>query len=133
MIRALSIATVLAAAFALPAMAQDIKPKTNQDGSTASTTSVQPSGAALSLSEDEGKMWINKPVYSSDGKDLGNVVDFQRDGDNKVIGMRADIGGFMGLGETRIALTAAQFKLQGDRVMLELTAEQAKTLPNPQK
>lgn len=132
MIRALSIATVLAAAFALPAMAQDIKPKTNQDGSTAGTTSVQPSAAALPFSEDEAKMWINKPVYSSDGKDLGNVVDFQRDADNKVTGMHADIGGFMGLGETRINLTAAQFKLQGDRVVLELTAEQAKALPHVQ-
>jgi hypothetical protein len=132
MMRALSLATVIAAALALPAMAQDIIPKTNQNGSAAGTTSAQPSAAALSLSEDEGKMWINKPVYSSDGKDLGNVVDFQRDGDNKVIGMRADIGGFMGLGETRIALTAAQFKLQGDRVVLELTAEQANKIPNVQ-
>ena len=129
--RALSIATVIAAALALPVMAQDVNPKTNQNGSAAGTTVVQPS-AALSLSEDEAKMWIDKPVYSSDSKDLGNVVDFQRDGDNKVVGMRADIGGFMGLGETRIALTAAQFKLQGDRVVLELTAEQAKKLPNVQ-
>jgi hypothetical protein len=94
---------------------------------------VQPGAAALALTEDEGRTWINKPVYSSDDKELGEVVDFQRDAGNKVIGMHADIGGFMGLGETRISLTPAQFKLQGDRVVLELTADQAKTLPTVQK
>jgi hypothetical protein len=47
--------------------------------------------------------------------------------------MHADIGGFLGLGETRINLTPAQFKLQSDRVVLSLTAEQAKELPAVKK
>lgn len=47
--------------------------------------------------------------------------------------MQADIGGFLGMGETRVRLTPAQFKLQEDRVTLSVTAEQAKTLPTVQK
>jgi hypothetical protein len=47
--------------------------------------------------------------------------------------MQADIGGFLGLGETRVRLTPAQFKLQGDRAVLDLTAAQAKDLPKVQK
>jgi hypothetical protein len=43
--------------------------------------------------------------------------------------MDASIGGFLGLGEHRIRLMPAQFKLQSDRVVLDLTAEQAKKLP----
>ena len=47
--------------------------------------------------------------------------------------MHADIGGFLGLGQTRVKLAPAQFKLQGDRVVLDLTAAQANDLPKVQK
>lgn len=43
--------------------------------------------------------------------------------------MHADIGGLLGMGETRVSVTPAQFKLQTDRVVLTLTEEQAKALP----
>jgi len=85
--------------------------------------------AGLTLTEQEGDSWIKKPVYSNDGKKIGAVVSFQRDGNNKVIGMRADIGGYFGFGQSRVNLTPAQFKLQGDRVELDLTAAEAKALP----
>ena len=64
---------------------------------------------------------------------MGEVAAFQRSGDNSVTEMHADIGGFLGIGETRVRLTPAQFKLQGDRVLLDLTAAQAKDLPTVQK
>lgn len=86
----------------------------------------------ISLSEKEALGWVDKPVYSSDGQEVGEVVEIQRDAANKVTGMRADVGGFLGLGETRVKLSPAQFNLQGDRVMLNLTAEQAKALPKVQ-
>ena len=97
-------------------------------GETTAEKSAQHS-AGMSLSEQESKTWVDKPVYSSDGKNVGEVVAFQRDADNRVIGLFADIGGLFGFGETRINVAPAQFKLQGDRVVLELTAAQAKELP----
>jgi hypothetical protein len=189
MIRSLSIATVLAATLALPAMAEDAKtqiepgtgptstmtdevPQMKRDaqaieeagpnpdkplpsskavgdavpsmrpgdaasgadeksGTTTAGTS-QPQGADMSLTEQEALTWIDKPVFSSDGEQVGEVVAIQRDPDNKVTGLHADIGGFLGLGETRVNLMPAQFKLQSDRVELNLTAEQAKSLPKVQ-
>lgn len=95
-------------------------------------TSAQP-GTGMMLTQQEGQTWINKPIYSSDGKMLGEVVAFQRDAADKVIGMHADIGGFLGLGQTRVKLTNPQFKLQGDRVVLDVTADQAKDLPKVEK
>jgi hypothetical protein len=85
--------------------------------------------ANLTLTEQEGDSWIKKPVYSNDGKKIGAVVSFQRDANNKVIGMHADIGGYFGFGQSRVNLTPAQFKLQGDRVELDLTAAEVKALP----
>ena len=97
-------------------------------GETTAEKSTQHS-AGISLTEQESKTWVDRPIYSSDGKNVGEVVAFQRDADNRVIGMHADIGGLFGMGETRVNVVPAQFKLQGDRVVLELTAAQAKELP----
>ena len=126
MSRTLAIATILAATLAIPAIAQ--------------TTTVQPTaktsnGASavtvpLKLTADEAKAWMDKPVYSSDTTKLGEVAGFTRGTDNTVNEMQADIGGFLGMGETRIKLVPAQFTLQGDRVVLNVTAAQAKAMPS---
>ena len=46
-----------------------------------------------------------------------------------------EIGGpeVLGMGETRVRLMPGQFKLQGDRAVLDVTAEEAKSLPKVQK
>lgn len=155
MIRALSLVTVLATSLALPALAEDAKvivpgtaptstmsdqvPAPEMKRDVQETDNKSGPGAAqqdasISLTEQEALTWINKPVYSSDGKKIGEVAAFQRDAaTNKVIGMHADIGGFLGIGQTRVKLTPAQFKLQGDRVVLDLTAAQTNDLPKAQK
>jgi uncharacterized protein YidB (DUF937 family) len=83
----------------------------------------------LALTEQEARAWVDKPVYSSDGTKLGQVAAFLRTADNKVSELQADIGGFLGIGEHRIRLAPEQFSLHRDRVVLDLTAAQAKELP----
>ncbi len=127
MMRTLTFATALAAAITLPAIAQDAKgPATTTNAASAEK------GATLSLTSQEAQAWVGKPVYSSDGKKLGEIAAFQRTADNKVIEMHADIGGFLGIGEHRIRLMPGQFNLHSDRVVLDLTAAQAKELPKIQ-
>jgi PRC-barrel domain len=84
---------------------------------------------APTLNEQQAKEWINKVVYSSENKNVGEVAAFARDASGKVTEMHADIGGFLGIGETRVRVMPAQFKLMGDRVVLSLDAEQVKSLP----
>jgi hypothetical protein len=91
--------------------------------------SMKPDAQEVTLTEDQAKSWIDKPVFSSDNKELGEVAAFKRAADNTVLEMHADIGGLFGIGETRISVTPAQFKLQNDRVVLSLTQEQANALP----
>lgn len=140
MIRTLSVATVLATGLAFSALAQDAGSKIEPGKSPTSTmndqvppmkstTAAAQMGAPFAFTDQEAKAWLNKPVYSSDGKKLGEVVDFQRDGDNKVIGMHIDIGGFLGMGQTRVSLTNAQYKLGTDRAVLSVTSADAKDLP----
>lgn len=85
--------------------------------------------ASLTLTDAEAKDWVDKRIYSSDNQNLGEVAAFARDSSGKVTEMHADIGGFLGLGETRVRLMPSQFKLQNDRVVVNMTAEQAKALP----
>jgi hypothetical protein len=132
MLRTLSLATVLAAALALPAMAEDAKtpaPAAKTPAAAMDIVPAQKGASSLSLTAAEAKAWIGKPVYSSDGTKLGEVAEFQRGDENRVTGLHANVGGFMGLGEHAINLTPAQFKLQTDRIVLDLTAAQVKALP----
>ena len=115
MIRAFTLAAALAAVITLPAIAQDVK---------APATTAQ-----TAITEQEAKNWVDKPVYSSDGKKLGEVAAILRTADNKITELRADIGGFLGLGQHEVSVPAARFYLQNDRVVLDMTAAQAKELP----
>ncbi len=133
MIRTLTLATALAAVIAFPAMAQDAKAPAMATPSTSTNAAPAQKAGAVSLTSQEAKAWIGKPVYSSDGQKLGEVEAFQLGADNKVTGMYADIGGFLGIGEHRVSLTPAQIRLQADRVVLDLTAAQAKQLPKSAK
>jgi hypothetical protein len=121
------------------ASAQTTTPKSTTEtpaastGTKADTTSkadtTKADASKMTLTEAQAKTWIDKPVYSSDNKQIGEVASFKRGADNVVTEMQADIGGMMGMGETRVKIMPNQFKLQGDRVVLSMTQEQAKTLP----
>ena len=122
MIRSIALATALATSFALTAAAQD-KPVAPP------ITAAAPAATPMMLTAEQAQQWGGKPVYSSDGKKLGEVAAFAREKDDTVTEMHIDIGGFLGLGETRVKLTPTQFKLQADRVVLDVTSADAKSLP----
>lgn len=115
------------------AIAQTTAPApTTSPGTSPITTQSVPSStttAAPSLTDEQAQTWVDKSIYSSDGKTVGEVAAFKRDASGKVLEMHADIGGFLGIGETRVLVAPTQFQLSQDRVVLNMTAEQAKTLP----
>lgn len=115
-------------------MVQDKSPSTTAPSVQSGTQpATQDAASAVTLTEDQAKEWVDKPVFSSDGKEIGEVYEFKRTADNKVTELHADIGGFLGMGETRVKLAPSEFKLQGDRVVLNITEEQAKALPKVEK
>jgi hypothetical protein len=117
-----------------PSMVQDKSPSTTAPSVQSGTQpATQDAASAVTLTEDQAKEWVDKPVFSSDGKEIGEVYEFKRTADNKVTELHADIGGFLGMGETRVKLAPSEFKLQGDRVVLNITEEQAKALPKVEK
>jgi hypothetical protein len=99
------------------------------DGTANKGSTANAESAKMTLTEAQAKSWIDKPVYSSDGKEIGEVVAFKRGPDNAVLEMHADIGGTLGMGENRVKVMPQQFELQDDRIVLEMTESQAKDLP----
>jgi hypothetical protein len=130
MIRKLTLATALAAVIALPAMAENVKaPAMATPAAAAAAAPAQKAAALPLLTSLEAKAWIGKPVYSSDGQKLGEVAYIQRDDDNKITWMNANVGSFLGVDKHQIKLMPAQIDLQTDRVVLDLTAAQVKVHP----
>lgn len=78
-------------------------------------------GAAFAATEE----WIGRSVFSSDGKELGKVASIEEGG-----AILVDIGGFLGLGETRSRIAPEKIQsVTDDRIMLSLTEGEAKNLP----
>jgi hypothetical protein len=128
LIGATALAVVLGATVAVAQTTAPASPSAEKMSPPAtSTTTVTRDG--LVLTEAQANAWIKKAVYSSDGKNVGEVTALKRDASGKVAELQAGIGGFIGIGETQVRVMPAQFKLDNDRVVLSLTAEQVKTLP----
>jgi hypothetical protein len=81
------------------------------------------------LTDDQAKALKNKVIWSSDEKNVGEVAKVIRDGDGRVQELHADIGGFLGFGETRVRVAAEEFKMVDDRIILTRTEQQVEALP----
>lgn len=93
-----------------------------------STSAGTSTGAKITLTEDEARQWVGKTVYSSDASNLGEVVDMKRGANNEVSGLTADVGGFLGLGETRLDFQANQFSLKDDTIVLNITKDEVQKM-----
>jgi PRC-barrel domain protein len=133
-----------------PDGAQDAQPPTNRVGEAVppmeaaephdTTPAPQTAGAPepavddttarFTVTDEEADKWLGRAVYSSDGNELGEVVSLQRDPDGFLKQVKADIGGFLGFGETRILIGPDQIKdVTEDRMVLTLTEAEAQELP----
>jgi hypothetical protein len=93
-----------------------------------------PAETALMLTEEQAKTLIDATVVSSDDENVGEVAAIQRDSSGKVTELHADIGGFLGIGETRVRVMPSEFTVTADnKVQLKLTSEQTKQLPKIEK
>ena len=78
---------------------------------------------------------VGKRVYGPDNKDLGEISAVALGADGKIAGAVVDVGGFLGIGEKSVALSADMLRLapdaDGDGSVLRVSAteEQLKALP----
>jgi hypothetical protein len=69
--------------------------------------------------------WVGRAVYSSDGKNIGEVAAIAEDS------IYVDMGGFLGIGESRVLVSGRDLgSVAPDRIVLKMTETEAKTLPS---
>jgi len=110
---------------ALPAGSADQMSPSESAGSTAANDAKLEKTYTKAEVED----WVGKRIYSSDGNDIGEIAAIEEGSDGKVNAFHADIGGFLGLGETRVRVKPSQLSQVDDKLTLPMTGEEAKNLP----
>jgi hypothetical protein len=80
------------------------------------------------------EQWVGTRVYDPAEKDIGEISGVAGDG-STVSGVIVDVGGFLGIGEKRVQLTADMLSVvpdadgEGTHVQVNATAEQLEALP----
>jgi sporulation protein YlmC with PRC-barrel domain len=73
------------------------------------------------------------PVFSSDNRDLGRVVDVTRAPDGKIQSVQIQIGRFLGLGDKVVTIDAGQLEQLADQIRLRLNGDQVRALPEAKR
>ena len=71
-----------------------------------------------------------RPVVSSDGKELGQVVEVNKDPDGKVHSIQIDLGRWLGLGSKVVTINTDKFEHLADQVRLHLRGEEVQAMPD---
>ena len=75
---------------------------------------------------------VGMPVYSSDNKNLGQVVEVIKGSDNKVQSIQVDIGRVLGIGTKVITITSDKLeRLPGIKILL--SEAEVRSLPEAKK
>lgn len=99
-----------------------------------------PSSAVQSVAPEEAEAILGQRVTDPDGKEIGRLVDVLVDANGQPQAAVIDFGGFMGVGNRKIAVHWSALRFYpGDpkrKIAVEMTPDQIKTAPeflNPNK
>jgi len=70
-----------------------------------------------------------RPVVSSDGKELGQVVEVNKGPDGRIHSIQIDVGRWLGLGSKVVTINADKFEHLADEVRLRLRGEDVQSMP----
>ena len=106
---------------------------TASSGSTtppaAGTASVAPTAGVFPMANDAKNM-IGKDVYGANGNKVGEVNNLLVGADGRVHAAVVEFGGFLGIGENKVAVPWDQLNVTKDRVTTDMTEDQVKAAPH---
>jgi hypothetical protein len=70
------------------------------------------------------------PAHSSDGKELGQVVEVNKGPDGKIQSIQLELGRWLGLGSKAVTITSDKFEQLADRIKLRLRGEDVQSMPD---
>ena len=69
-------------------------------------------------------------IFAADGEEVGDVEDVLMTPDGEIVGLSAEVGGFAGIGEKEVAFELGALTWDGERVIVNMTADQIGSLPD---
>ena len=94
------------------------------------TPAQMPGKATFMVRAGEEKNWIGRPVYSSDNKKVGEIIEIKRGPDDRVTELSIDTGSFLGIGATRYRVASEQIQeVMPDGLVLTLKETEVKSVP----
>jgi PRC-barrel domain len=129
-VRQILLATTLAVAFAVPAMAQTTAPTQTQPTTPTplapATPSLQPTTPSMNAPGPVTDMFysgswmpthwhasdaMGQAVYNRANEKVGDVEELLIDGEGRIIAAVVGVGGFLGMGERKVAVTYRSFQM----------------------
>jgi hypothetical protein len=80
----------------------------------------------LTLSGDK---LIGKDVIGADGNAIGEIKDVTAEAGDRQSAVIVETGGFLGMGARLISVPLSKLRIEGDRIVADLTREQAADMP----
>jgi hypothetical protein len=82
------------------------------------------------LTAENAKEWVGRPVFSSDGKQVGEVIEIKHDPDTKITEAYIDTATFLGMGASQYRVTSKQIEeITPEGLVLTLKESEVKSLP----
>ncbi len=149
MSRKVLLATAACAALAFPAMAQTTAPSTPSTPMTPSSPTTPATPPAMSAPGPVTDMFysgswmpshwrasdaMGQAVYNRANEKIGDVEELLIDGDGRILAAVVGVGGFMGIGEQKVAVTYRSFQMTRDqagktRLVVDIDKEALKNAP----
>ncbi len=120
------VAAVGAAREAIASREQQGQPQQSATGTTPQGTTAQGQQGAAAQATAPLK---GLPVFSSDGKNLGQVVQVERSPDGKIQSIQIQVGRLLGLGEKTITIDGARIEQLGDRIRAMMSPIRSASFP----
>ncbi len=70
------------------------------------------------------------PAFSSDGKNLGQIVQVERGPGGKIQSVQIQVGRLLGLGEKTVTIDGSKIEQLADRIRVMLNSDQIRSLPD---
>jgi hypothetical protein len=103
-------------------------------GEQAQTQGGQEQGGPQQSAQAQGDQGLGRlrglPAFSSDGKDLGQIVKVERTPDGKIQSVQLQVGRLLGLGEKTVTIDGSKIEQLADRVRVMMDSDQIRTLPD---
>jgi hypothetical protein len=103
-------------------------------GEQAQAQTGQEQGGPQQSAQAQGDQGLGRlrglPAFSSDGKDLGQIVKVDRAPDGKIQSVQIQVGRLLGLGEKTVTIEGNKIEQLADRVRVMMNSDQIRTLPD---